>query len=367
MAAMTNALSASVPPATPALEKPEDAKKPHEMAVPAVDDEHEIEPAIEPEIEQDRVPEGTQLTPYKFPLNVDDVSAWQELLDASAGDEQAQRWYKSMLQQAEEIAAAAEPAAAAGRHGSEVSEFEAKYGCIRRRRVVTGFSETPPFDDVPYNRCNQSWVKCLNHRHDRHDQDDIDKKALEDRFIFIYDKPAVKSAAAALARKPVAASEIPQPQEIAVVEPQMEPAAEPAAAASETPKTPEPTWYERYAEDRLRVSAIYQRFLTPQPRPESEEPKGIGCKVVTSYEATYAQFREENRRFLKEHMFQMSKLRNEANDTVEDEGTSEPAVELAAAPMTPQRRRQRQRRQRQRRQRQRRQQRQRQRQRRRRR
>lgn len=105
---MTNAFSASVPPATPALEEPEDATKPREIAsTPAAGFEGE------PEIEQDRIPEGTQLTPYKFPLNVDDVSAWQELLDASAGDEQAQEWYKSMLQQAEERAAAAEPAAAA--------------------------------------------------------------------------------------------------------------------------------------------------------------------------------------------------------------------------------------------------------------
>jgi hypothetical protein len=106
---MTNAFSTSVPPVTLASKKPEDATKPRDIATAAVDDEHEIEP----EIEQDRIPEGTQLTPYKFPLNVDDVSAWQELLDASAGDEQAQEWYKSMLQQAEERAAAAEPAAAA--------------------------------------------------------------------------------------------------------------------------------------------------------------------------------------------------------------------------------------------------------------
>ena len=125
---------------------------------------------------------------------MDDVSAWQELLDASAGDEQAQKWYTSMKQQAQQRAAAAEPATR-----------------------------------------SESWVKCLNNRHD---QDDIDKKALEDGFIFIYDKPAVESAAAALAPKPVAASEIPQPQEIAVVEPQMEPAAEPAAAAS-GPEAPE--------------------------------------------------------------------------------------------------------------------------------
>lgn len=92
-----------------------------------------------------------------------------------------------MKQQAQQRAAAAKPAAVAGRHGSEVSEFEAKYGCIRRRRVVTGFSETLPFDDVPYNRVNEPWVNCTN---DRHDQVDIDNKALEDRFIFMYGEPA---------------------------------------------------------------------------------------------------------------------------------------------------------------------------------
>ena len=121
MAAMTNDFSALAAPERglwPVSKKPEDKTKDEfRRTASATAVNAAAEPAAkfegEPEIEQDRVPEGTQLTPYKFPLNVDDVSAWQELLDASAGDEQAQQWYKSMLQQAEERAAAAEPAAAA--------------------------------------------------------------------------------------------------------------------------------------------------------------------------------------------------------------------------------------------------------------
>lgn len=85
------------------------SKSPQQVAAAAAEPAAKFEG--EPEIEQDRIPDGAQVTPYKFPLNVDDVSAWQELLDASAGDEQAQQWYKSMLQQAEQRAADAKPAA----------------------------------------------------------------------------------------------------------------------------------------------------------------------------------------------------------------------------------------------------------------
>jgi hypothetical protein len=174
-------------------------KSPHQVAAAAA--KPAAKPAAkfegEPEIEQDRVPEGTQLTPYKFPLNVDDVSAWQELLDASAGDEQAQKWYKSMLHQAEQRAAAANSAAAAPGI-VKTSGLANKYGFIPRRRTVTG--RTPHHvDDYVRISVNAPWVDCTNHPHD---QDDVDKNAMEDRFIFMYGEPAAESAAAAPSPKP---------------------------------------------------------------------------------------------------------------------------------------------------------------------